>query len=124
MKIIATGWKSGLSLLENTIRNREVKNALANFGIKCHEIVGSYQNEQELGFIFEVKPDQLRRVEDLFFKCMHQQSILYILKDGAVTACSLKHGVEQAGILTNVPKEVALNSEGWSYINGDYWVIL
>jgi hypothetical protein len=124
MKIIATGWKSGLSLLENTIRNREVKNALANFGIKCQEVIGCYQGEQELGFIFDCKFEHKERLQELFFDQMNQESILCIQLEGTAIFKTAEGGWVPCGKFTKVSKDGALNCEGWSYIDGEYWVIL
>jgi hypothetical protein len=138
MKIIASAFNSSSTFIDNYRNHKRAINALANFGLKPVEVVGSYDGEEELSLLITLplieeltireRHALIRKISELFFLVYNQDSILYIRDNGEAflqkNPTRVKGGNyrEYIGFWFLVTEEEARRSIGFSYINGEFFI--
>lgn len=112
MKLIASVFRKELSLLDNYINHEEMVLFLTDAGIDFQIGVGCWNGEQELTFlIYDLDHSaELTMLLNMFIFDYKQDAYL-LLEDN--DPCWMK-----------ATKELALTKEGFTYISGNYFILL
>jgi hypothetical protein len=122
--IITSAFKTENDLLTNYKNHRLAINALANFGLKAKEAIGSYDGVQELSLVidFEKFDSQLlQKVKKLFFNTFKQSSVLLVTPIVAVLVFADENS-EELGKLHKVSEDEAKENGAFTYLEGEYYI--
>jgi hypothetical protein len=122
--IIASAFKAENDLLTNYVNHKQAVSALANFGLKAKEAIGSYEGVQELSLVIDLETmnnDLFTKIKILFFNTLRQDTILWV-SHGETTLVHRGNDYENLGKFHKVPEAEAKENGGFTFLEGEYYI--